>query len=339
MEWKDLKGWKKTAVFGSLGAVVLVIILMVLTSVLLFAFWYWDSGGFPYNKGTVIETLPSELEPINTKDLNTENFEDFENFIHVSWWPLGGTMAVYETKSGHYNIATLEGDVIYSLNHSPRYWSNDGNKIALTDKEYSQWTLQIVDLQNNKTSEKQIINTSREMDVAWSPNDTKIAYYINYLTKTDRGYARKYSDIWIQNPDGTDIERMTENAGIPPYGWLYIEWLSEQEVAYMTENELCKVNTKTKEINCLMKTRRRGDSIHAAPDGSKLFYILDTPECNDWCSPRHRKHTAYTMDIDGNNKKKITNELSTFVGWTNDGSSLVYKDYDENFRIYTVEKD
>ena len=263
------------------------------------------------------------------------NPEDWRYFPTIYWSPDYKKVA-YRAKDRYFKIIDIDGtnQIQLSAEYPPKglndkmvagevVWSHKGDKVILVEqiKDPFDWVVQMIDLEKNFKRDAQYVHTysSDYPKIDWSSDDSKIFYFDE-------------KNLWIQNSDEAKITQLPIKEDIlSRYGRHPVWSPNGQEIAYFTKDKkLCIIEVITKNQRCLTSTSNDGQSIYWSPNGNKMFYTLYRPDCSDFCSDWNHSSDAYLINKDGTNKKKITNKLSEFVGWTDDNSKIIYRDYDKN---------
>ena len=214
-------------------------------------------------------------------------------------------------------------------------------------------------------------NAGRDCGPAWSPDGSKIAFYVHFDN------FNTWSEF-IMDADGTNIQRLTNQPyvcdGSP-------RWTPDGKILfgreYSLENyrsEIWIMNSDGSDLHQVGNVE--GGSPDCSPDGSQIVYSssadgdgeiwimnidgsnpiqLTENQTEDWWpawSPdgneiafqtnRHGNHEIYIMNADGSNPTRITNNSADdwSPDWSPDGTKLAYvSDRDGNFEIYTMNID
>lgn len=146
-------------------------------------------------------------------------------------------------------------------------------------------------------------------DPVWSPDGSKIAYW---------AIINGNADIYVMNPDGSGVTRLTTAAGIDlgpswsPDG-LRIAFSSDRlggkkEIFVMTADG----SNPTKLTNCTAENANCGDvDWHPSPGDDRLVFTIFLPVGE-----------LRTINADGTGLATVLNELATGASWSRDGSRI-----------------
>jgi len=159
--------------------------------------------------------------------------------------------------------------------------------------------------------------------IAFSPVETKILYMKQKDTLT---YSMNANELWIISEDGTNNEFISDckwypyNVSFSPDGNSIV--FADGNEEYHSPHDIWMVNMETKEKKMLSNGSSYCRNPFFTPDGRKIVYI---------------NNGLWTMNLDGNKKKKITEEGSCPM-ITPDGDNIIYQ-HNEQIWITDIEGD
>lgn len=148
------------------------------------------------------------------------------------WSPDGRTIAFVRNKreiytmhvTGH-NVRKIARIPVLSSSVSLLRWSPDGKKILATGANNDIYHTYIMDSDGNNLE----LIREKSRDACWSPDGKKIAF----VNEDDEDSAWHGNHIWLMDPDGSGLERLTDNER----GEMMFDW---RDPAFLGVNPLLK---------------------------------------------------------------------------------------------------
>jgi len=192
--------------------------------------------------------------------------------------------------------AELTRLTFHSLDAIDPKWSPDGNMIVYSLHDYGVGNIYVVN--TDGTSDTRLtFNHRYNIDPEWSPDGKKIIYMSEY---TNTVY-----DLYAINIDGTDEKQITRDADA---NWLP-KWSPDgSKIAYFyndgISDNICLVDVDSRESKCFVNA---GDDAYPewSPDSRKILFK----------SSNEGRRDIYTMDVDGNNIFRLTEENNNGFGF------------------------
>lgn len=167
-------------------------------------------------------------------------------------------------------------------------------------------------------------------DPAWSPDGTKIAYYLVNPDDYRPGALVTRGDIYVMDADGSNPTRLTtDGQNLDP------AWSPDgTKIAFVSdpESEPAQIHVMDADgtnITPLTAASDRGSSLDPAwsPDGTRIAFASSTPG--------DLAFGIYVMDADGANPTElIAGEQRRSPAWSPDGAKIVFTDI-QGGSIYT----
>jgi Tol biopolymer transport system component len=208
---------------------------------------------------------------------------------------------LYTVNSDGTSMQKLTDEISFNC---PPTWSPDGKKIAYCAIPEDILPTDIyIHIINSDGSDKKIITKGK--DVSWSPDGKKLAISDTPQYESSDGFSNDNVIIYTINADGSDKKALTNTSG-----YIDLDKIREEnpgkEIVDYHEDSYTKVDR----------------SPSWSPDGKKIAFH----------STRDNNYEIYTMNIDGSNQIRLTNnklEAEVNPVWSKDGSKILYW-YGEN---------
>jgi len=190
--------------------------------------------------------------------------------------------------------------------------SPDGTKItfcSLRDDQYSQIYVMNSDGSGQKRLTK--ITSGDSCGPVWSHDGKKIAFYSFSQVNPSRNPA-----IWLMDPDGTNLKRLTEHALSPA-------WSPNDRQMVFASNRAGKfqifvMNSDGSNVRRLTEDKGEDSSPAWAPDGASIVFVSD----------RDGEHPAlFLMGPDGAQQHRLVfskRQDFCFPAWSTDGSLIAF---------------
>lgn len=150
----------------------------------------------------------------------------------------------------------------------------------------------------------------------WSADGTRIAFVSNRVVSEEEGQY-----IFMMNADGSNLRQLTFNHWSDSPSWSQ----DGSQITYMGDEDIFIINIdgNSEPVNLTNSPDIRDGRPTWSPDGTKIA----------WSSGDDGNWNLFVMDVDGSNKKQITDNGQVFGStWTIDGRLLInwgWKDQEE----------
>lgn len=276
---------------------------------------------------------PVELQvmlPIK-REVTQQTSSEFDEW-GVDYHSSHGKILVKRKNERSYTIGMLElnsANVVSVLDSptelTPVAYSHDGNEI-LYYKDYSDSASQIFTISIDGGNPMALTDSSaRDIPVGYSPDGDRI------ILHSDRSGNR---EIYLMNSDGSDVQRYTDNpAKDTPVGITS----NNRFLVFNSER-----NSRNKSLNIfrmnaddgtgllqLTENDAEDEAVDISPDGDRIAFF----------SQREGNREIYTMDISGNQVKRLTyNYLLDYpIAYHPDGETILYfSRHQTNVDTYTI---
>ena len=222
---------------------------------------------------------------------------------------IGFTTDIYVMNADGTNVVALTTatpQLDFSINVHPS-WSPDGSKIAFTSNRNGQRKSEIWVMNANGTGLVQLTTNiqlgtdgggpvfSVDGAPAWSPDGSRIVFY-----STRDGLAD--TELYVMNADGSNQTRLTDNiADDRNPAWSP----DSQRIAFdLNGTSNIGLNIINRDGSNLVNVVHDGFNPSWSPDGGRFVFTALDPN-NDF------KPAVYTINVDGTNKTKLTNNFSS----------------------------
>ncbi|MCP4725131.1 MAG: DUF5050 domain-containing protein [bacterium] len=200
-------------------------------------------------------------------------------------------------------------------------WSPNGKLIAFYAYHgIETWSIHIMNTDGSNRNRLTSAVNKWDNSPAWSPDGRKIAF------------AREYGEnleIWIMNPDGSELSRLEPLKGGGP------SFAPDGRILFHSEygdSEICIADIDGKNMFELTENDAEDWHPEVSPDGRKIAFMSD----------RDGNYEIYVMNIDGSEQIRLTNnnEGDWEPTWSPDGSRILFtSERDGDFDIYIMNKD
>jgi len=169
--------------------------------------------------------------------------------------------------------------------------------------------------------------TTRQLLAAPNRPRGKIAFVRgNFIDSDDR-------KIWLINPDGTDLQPLTQNTDMP--GEDRPAWSPNgKQLAFSIRERIAVSDARGKQITFLTPATMEAGAPCWSPDAKHIaFYV--------WHDDRKSSH-IYSMRTDGTEIKQLTNgsDYNWLPSWSSDNSHVIFEsERDGNRDIYSMSPD
>jgi len=225
----------------------------------------------------------------------------------------------FKNKLDNWNVGVINADgsnLTNISNPSSEYyhpeWSPDGSEILFSASRDRSSDLYIMDQDGN--NERLLIGASTiGRDPTFSPNGDKIAYF--------GPTRRNQNEITVMNIDGTNSNEISDITGLKTD----LSWNTYGNLlAFVFKKEIYTINADGTNMTRLTfsenmpnfdEKENYNNTPNFSPDGSKIVFT----------SLESGTSQIYTMNINGSNRTRITNNQSYYYGsdWSPDGSKIV----------------
>ncbi|MDP3057166.1 MAG: hypothetical protein Q8N37_01415 [bacterium] len=133
------------------------------------------------------------------------------------------------------------------------------------------------------------------------------------------------NNIWVMNSDGTDKKQLTDTGydTTPSFN------SNESKIVFSRKGEILTMDSSGNDQIVLVNNDEYSNGFPAwSPNGSKIVYVaaksIKLMSYNEW---QPIPYEIWIMDSDGNNKKKIFEDLKDKkdLSWNPDGSKISFK--------------
>jgi TolB protein len=240
----------------------------------------------------------------------------------------GGVIAFSINENDIYSI-NGDGTGLLQLTNRPGPdsgpgWSPDGNKIAFYSQINSKtWSLFIMNADGSNIKRITFDSNVNDNQPSWTP-DGRILFAREYPLQNNK------TEVWIVNPDGSDLNRIAEDGSYPS----------------------CS-NDGTKVVYPVYSDGD-GEIWVMNLDGSNKVKITNN-QSQDWLpawspisdqivfqSDRDGNHEIYIMNSNGSNVQRLTNNsfYDGYPRWSPDGSKIIFESKrDGHYEIYKMNVD
>lgn len=192
-------------------------------------------------------------------------------------------------------------------------WSPDGKRIAFSANSTGRYQLYVMD-DNGKNIIQLTTSSEDNMDPAWAPDGRSIVF-----AKRVKKVLGKRLSIWI-----LDLSSRQERRAIPGFHGSHIlpDLSPAAPLLAFTGSRTIGWDVFVYDLNSRkysgLTKGGRACRPRFSPDGQKIVYVSDHAD---------GKGDIWTMDVDGTNQQRITEEDKTydyFPSWSPDGDQVVY---------------
>ena len=238
-------------------------------------------------------------------DGSTESITPFPGDDGAAEWSPDGTRIVFETDRCYptpclWNMAVDRSDTIEVTPGDGTYydadpaWSPDGSRIAFTREPSSALgtnALYVID--SDGANAENLTGTSSNWDSRpdWSPDGTRIVF---------RSVRDDTSGLFLINPDGTGLTRLTSGPDIEP-AWSVngrIAFVRGQTVDGVYRRDIYTMSATGGDVRAL--TGSAGSNTHPtwSADGTRIYFVSD----------RDGNYEIYVMNADGSGQARVTRD-------------------------------
>lgn len=248
-------------------------------------------------------------------------------------------LAFVSTRDGRAQIYTMNADGselqqitrgVYE--HYYPAWSPDGSKLACyVHLSWQAWALVVMDADGEDI--RQITESAGcatcAMGPYWSPDGTRIGFTVEPNSRPT--CEIKSTELAVVNADGTECQRLTENA----WNDLFSGWSPDGASILFTSSrtgktEVWVMDSDLSGARCLTDDASEDTMPAWSPDGARIAFV----------SKRDGNDELYVMDCDGTNVMRITNNPAHdwMPAWSADGSEILFSsDRDSReLEVYSV---
>jgi TolB protein len=146
-------------------------------------------------------------------------------------------------------------------------------------------------------------------DAQWSPAGGRIAF-VAYQNRNPAGFPRLERDIFVVNPDGSDLVNLTQGRG----DYASPRWSPDgNRIAFAIYNgsnstAIGIMNRDGTAETILFRDEAYDQDLHWAPDGSALLFARFPDDGHDV--------GAYVMSSDGVNRLNVSNGFASGLSWS-----------------------
>src|SRR3989344_3868053 len=290
---------------------------------------------------------PGTGSDIHIIDMESKNVlrltDDAALDIEPRWSPDGSRIAfvserdgkaeIYTMDSAGKNIARLTNNA--DLDFSPR-WSPDGTKITFESFRDGIHALYAMDA--NGMNQVRLALTRTDTDHQWSPDGKKIVFNSIWFQG-----AVPIPKIHAIDANGSNLTRLSEDE----YAESQPVWSADGEnILFVSHkgsgiSDIYAIDVDGKDKIMLTSNTGRNSSPSLEPLVKSSLPVSDTGKIV-FVSNSNLNSEIYVMDIDGNNKVKLTNTRFSEgqPSWSPDGRKIVFRSNDGgNSDIYTMDAD
>lgn len=168
----------------------------------------------------------SEIRVVNADGIGERTFTISEGFEDLPAWSPNGWRIAYVAAAkgagqqlyvvnsdgtGETRLTDLRSDGMGG--YSPT-WSPDGSTIAVEVLQHGNWNIYLV--QADGSGVRQLTDApGDENRPTWAPDGTKIAFMGSQMASSEGKNAASF-DVYVINPDGSGLQRLTDGAGAAP---------------------------------------------------------------------------------------------------------------------------
>ncbi len=199
-------------------------------------------------------------------------------------------------------------------------WSPNGGQIAFISMS------SIYTMRYDGSDIRQLLDdTTFNCCPSWSPDGSQIAFL---STRSQDGYE----DIFLMNPDGSNITRLTRQAITYSHSPLYFFpiWSpSGDQIAFPLNKQVHVINVDGSNLRKLTNMKTSASPRGWSPDGTKILFTSD--------------YVLYTINIDNSKLCQLTDNEARYdyaPSWSPDGQRIAFVSRrDGNDEIYIMNSD
>jgi len=152
--------------------------------------------------------------------------------------------------------------------------------------------------------------------------------------------------IYVMDPDGSNLQRLTEKQPGMISGWA--AWSPDhQKIAFKSnlyggpeDLEVYVMDAGGSNVQQLTSSRGWVGVIHWSLDGNQIFFERDTDPPATGPEYPPRSLGVYVMDSDGSNVQRLTEFETTWGSWSPDGERIAFTGHFDGIReIYVMDSD